>query len=151
MHSLVLIAVFVGNLTTTSYRSVPQSTDSTPYNTSTGEHVSISGAAISQDLLCGACRKLHKRCAHPEYNKKLHYGDTLYIDGVGTRIINDCMGVWKHYSVLTSKGKKILKIKQNTWTDIWVISYAEEHKFYIKYGSKKRSVWKINVVQNVKK
>lgn len=141
--NIALVGVFVGSLIVTSYRSVPGQTDATPFNTSTGERTSISGVAISQDLLCGACRKLHRRCAHPEYPKKLHYGDCLWIEGAGPRIINDTMGVYKHYSVPTKTGKKILKMKQLNWLDLWMPKYIDEHKFHTKFGITKHKVWKV--------
>lgn len=134
--NLVCVAILIGELTVTSYRSVPQQTDTTPYHTSTGAHVEPGGVAVSRDLLCGACRKLHKRCAHPEYTKKIHYGDWLYISGYGFRFVNDCMSMTTSIRV-KGKVKKRLILNQ---VDIWVRSYNEEKTV----GTKKLKIYKIN-------
>lgn len=141
--NLTLIAVLVGHLTITSYRSVPNQTDSSPFNTSTGERVSLGGAAISQDLLCGACRKLHKRCRHPEYDKKLHYGAVLFVERIGFKIINDCMGKHKRYRIKTAVGLKRVFKRQNEWLDIWVGAYEDERGFHRTFGISKHKVWLI--------
>jgi len=125
---LALIVTLIGNLTVTSYRSVPQQTDSTPFHTSTGAHVEPGGAAISRDLLCGACRKLHKRCRHPEYQKKIHYGDWLLVEGYGFRFVNDCMS---DTSSIRVKGKRKKRIIRNQ-IDLWVRSYKEEKSVNVK-------------------
>lgn len=134
--NMVLVAILIGNLTVTSYRSVANQTDSTPFHTSTGEHVESGGVAISRDLLCGACRKLHHRCKHPEYTKKIHYGDWLYVSGYGFRVVNDCMSKTSDIRV---KGKWIKRPILNQ-VDIWVNSYKEEKAIDIK----KLNVYKIN-------
>src|SRR3990167_1452608 len=126
--NLVFVAVLIGNLTVTSYRSVRNQTDSTPFHTSTGAHVEPGGVAISRDLLCGACRKLHKRCAHPEYQKKIHYGDWLFVEGYGFRFVNDCMS---DTSILRGKGKRKKRIITNQ-IDLWVGSYREEKSVNVK-------------------
>lgn len=145
---LTLVGVLIGNLLVTTYRSTPSQTDNTPFITSIGERTSISGVAISQDLLCGACRKLHKRCKHPENDfskgkQILHYGDTLYVEGTGMRIINDVMGKYQHYHIPTKHGIKVIQTKQLMWTDVWVGSYKEEHQFHKANGIKKHQVWKV--------
>lgn len=134
---LALVAVLIGNLTVTSYRSVPKQTDSTPYHTSTGAHVEPGGAAISRDLLCGACRKLHKRCRHPEYKKKIHYGDWLFVEGYGFRFVNDCMS---NTSDIRVKGKRKKRIITNQ-IDLWVRTYKEEKTVDVK----KLNVYKIEI------
>ena len=138
--NLVFVAVLIGELTVTSYRSIPAQTDSTPFHTSTGAHVEPGGAAVSRDLLCGACRKLHKRCRHPEYAKKLHYGDWLYVDGYGFRFINDVMG---KTSTTKVKGRRHKRIITNQ-IDIWVSSYKEEKIV----GFSKLKVYKIQMRGN---
>lgn len=120
LDNIVLIGALVGQLQVTSYRSVPQQTDDSPFITSTGETVHNGGAAISRDLLCGACRKLHHRCKHPEYYKKIHYGDWLYIKGKGFYQVNDVMGLSK-YDRVTNKH---YVIKQSV--DLWVPTYKSE-------------------------
>lgn len=133
MNALLFIGVLIGNLTITSYRSVKEQTDSSPFYTSTNEKVRAGGCAISRDLLCGACRKLHHRCKHPEYGKKLHYGEWLYIDRYGFRQINDVMGAAQHYSVKTSRGRKHLFIPIKQALDIWVEKWSEEHSVNVKH------------------
>lgn len=133
---LIAVAVLIGNLTVTSYRSVTQQTDSSPYHTSTGAHVEPGGVAVSRDLLCGACRKLHRRCQHPEYTKKIHYGDWLYISGYGFRFVNDCMS---NTSDIRVKGRWKKRLIRNQ-IDIWVKSYNEEKLI----NTKKLNVYKIN-------
>lgn len=139
--NLILMTVFIGNLTATSYRSVESQTDSSPFHTSTGQRVEWGGVAISQDILCGACRKLHKRCRHPEYPSKLHYGSYLYIENIGFKVINDCMGKFKTYKIYTNKGYKKLFKKQLNSIDIWVPFLEDERRFHKKYGIKKQKVW----------
>lgn len=126
MNSLVLSLFFIGNLTATSYRSVTAQTDSSPFHTSTGERVSAYGVAVSQDLLCGACKKLHKRCKQPDNMTKLHYGDLLYVQGVGYKFVNDLMNK-----------------RHKNRIDIWVPSYKDEKLFHKKYGIKKQKVWRV--------
>lgn len=141
--NVVLIAVLIGELTVTSYRSIPSQTDSTPFHTSTNAGVEPGGVAVSRDLLCGACRKLHKRCAHPEYPKKIHYGDWLFVKGYGFRFVNDCMGATSSIRV---KGK----VKRRIITqqiDLWVSSYKEEKSV----GVKKLEVYKVKFEQQEKK
>ncbi len=140
---LKVTLILLGTIVVTSYRSVPGQTDSSPFYTSTGEQVSNSGVAISQDRLCKACRRLHRRCAHPENQTAIHYGDCLYIDNVGMRIVNDCMGRQKHYYIRTKAGFKKLFIKQTNWLDVWVGSYKEEHNFHRRFKGHKLMVYKV--------
>jgi len=135
--NLTVITILVGTLTVTSYRSVPEQTDSTPFHTSTGAHVEPGGVAISRDLLCGACRKLHKRCRHPEYLKKIHYGDWLFIENYGFRFVNDCMS---NTSTKKIKGK-VKKFVIKNQIDLWVSSYKEEKSVNVK----KLLIYKIQI------
>lgn len=150
MPKLILISLFLGNLQVTSYRSVENQTDSSPFYTSTGERVKTGGAAISQDLLCGACKKLHKRCAHPEYPKRIHYGDHLYIKNVGLVTINDCMGKVKTYKLPTLNGYKKVFRRQLKAIDVWVARKENEKAFHRKYGINKHKVWLVNLEENNK-
>jgi len=102
--NLVLVAVLIGNMTLTSYRSVPNQTDSTPYHTSIGERVSVRGCAVSRDLL--------KRWGGP-----LNYGDLIYIEGIGYKFVNDCMAARHKQSV-----------------DVWVDTYEREKEFGVRSG-----------------
>lgn len=121
LNEIIIIVSLLGKLTVTSYRSVPAQTDDSPFNTSTGEHVHSGGVAISRDLLCPACRKLHHRCKQPANPTKLHYGDWLYSPKYGFLQINDVMGVTKY----DKKTKKRYKITNAI--DIWVPNYKAEH------------------------
>lgn len=123
---LLLASILIGNLTVTSYRSVPSQTDSTPNHTSAfnspWKHVQHGGVALSRDLLCKRCMNLHKRCERPIKGTQYHYGDWLYIQGFGMRFVNDCMGA---YSVTKINGK-VHKRKIEKQIDIWVETYEEE-------------------------
>lgn len=121
-----LILILIGHLQVTSYRSVPAQTDSTPFHTSTGEKVSPDGVAVAQNLLCGACRKLHRRCKEPSYTKKLHYGDWLWVEDVGPKRVNDVM-------------HKRLRDR----IDVWVATKKQEQAFDRKYKRLKLNVFKI--------
>lgn len=106
---LLLAAILLGNMTITSYRSVRSQTDSSPYFTSIGERVHPHGVAVSRDLL--------KRWGGP-----LNYGDLIYIEGYGFKVVNDTMAA---------------RIKQSV--DIWVATYEQEKRI----GVKHRRVWVI--------
>lgn len=72
----VVSAVLLGLLTVTSYRPVPEQTDSSPTWTSIGDRTTKYGCAVSQDLLASG---------------KVKYGDVLWISGYGYRVVNDTM------------------------------------------------------------
>ncbi len=124
MNRLILVAILLGKLEVTSYRAVREQTDSTPFNTSTTERVRAGGCAISRDLLCGACRKLHHRCARPDNPTKLHYGDWLYIRGFGYRQINDVMA---DCATVRRRGRVVARFPIRRHVDIFVERWAEEH------------------------
>lgn len=142
-----IVIILVGSLTFTSYRSVPNQTDSTPFHTSTNERVFSGGAAISQDRLCGACRKLHKRCKHPENPTKIHYGDCLYLEGIGFKIVNDCMAKFHRYKIRTKDGVKVLFKKQTNWVDVWVPTLKDEQYFHRTKGIRKHKVWLVKFIE----
>lgn len=93
--NLILSVFLIGNLTVTAYRSLPEQTDDSPFITSIGERVNNHGVAISQDLLRSGA---------------VNYGDLLYIEGVGFRVVNDCMNA-----------------RHRKRVDVWVASKDEEH------------------------
>lgn len=132
MNELLLIGMLVGNLTVTSYQSLKKDTDNSPFYTSIGERTNANGVAVSRDLICGACKKLHRRCAHPENPTKLHYKDLLFIEDVGYRVVNDVM------ADKTKKGDKVRLIRNQL--DIWVPSRNAEKEFHKKFKSKKLKV-----------
>ena len=117
-----ILLILLGQLTTTSYRSVPSQTDSTPFHTSTGEHVHKHGVAVSEDLLCPKAfgpKKVHKK-ASCKYSAKLHYGDWLYVDGYGLRVVND-----------------VMNSRHRNRIDLWVPTYEMEKSV----GTKKLAVY----------
>lgn len=95
----------------TSYRSVPEQTDSSPYYTSIGERVHPHGVAVSQDLL--------KRRGGP-----INYGDILYIEDIGFKVVNDCMNA-----------------RHKNHIDVWVSTLKKEQDFHKKFKNKKLKVW----------
>ncbi len=105
MNALVVAAVFIANVTVTSYRSVPAQTK--PKNcewTSIGEHTNVHGIAVSQDLLS-------------RWGGPLNYGDLIYVEGVGFKFVNDVMNArWKRRA------------------DVWVTDYNAEKKFGVRCG-----------------
>jgi 3D (Asp-Asp-Asp) domain-containing protein len=104
MNELLLIGVFIGTMTVTSYRSVEAQTDSTPFITSTGEHVHSNGIALSRDLL--------KRWGGP-----VAYGDIVYVEGYGLKVVNDTM----HH-------------RHKNRVDLWVKTYEEEKNVGVRKG-----------------
>jgi len=78
MNELILAIMLLGNFPVTSYRSVHNQTDNSPFITSTGEYVNKMGCAASQDLLRDGIVK---------------YGDLVYIEEVGFRYVNDTMNI----------------------------------------------------------
>lgn len=78
---MIAQAILLGILTVTSYRPVaeqtkPECTSRYHCTTSIDDGVTKFGVAVSQDLLKAG---------------RVHYGDVLWIDGFGYRIVNDCM------------------------------------------------------------
>lgn len=126
---MVLALIFMGNLQITSYRSVKNQTDDSPYFTSTGERTSPDGVAVSQDLLCKDCLRLHKRCGCP-ISKQLHYGDWVYIERIGLKRLNDVMAK-----------------RHKCRMDCWVRTLADEKAFHKKFGKMKLKVYKVTEVK----
>lgn len=114
---LIIVTALVGNLIGTAYRSVPDQTDSSPNFTATGEKTCGHGIAVSGDLL--------KKAGGP-----LDYGDVVYIEGIGIKVINDTMNK-RH------KGR----------FDVWVSTYKEEKAFDQKYRNKKFKVWLLKTTE----
>jgi len=107
--NLLAFTIYIGTLTCTAYRSVPTQTDDTPYVTSIGHRVNPTVIAVSQDLLKDGIVK---------------YGDVVYVEGTGYRIVQDCMN---------KRHKKRI--------DLWVGSKDEESKIYQKYKGRAPRVW----------
>ncbi len=142
MNSLLLAVTLVGsNITITSYQSIRNQTDSSPFFTSIGERTRHGGVAVSRDMLCGACRRLHRRCAHPEDSRKLHYGDWLYVREIGFVRVNDVMGA---YTTERVKGRKV-RIPIAHHIDVWVGGLVEERAFHKKWKGKPVELYRIEV------
>lgn len=73
---MIFKALLLGVLTVTSYRPIPSQTDSSPTWTSIGDRTTKFGCAVSQDFLKSGVIK---------------YGDHIYIEGYGIRVVNDCL------------------------------------------------------------
>lgn len=76
MKELIIAISLLGQCTVTSYRSVPEQTDDTPFHTSIGERVHNHGVAVSQDWLKSGMIK---------------YGDMVYVEEIGWKVVNDTM------------------------------------------------------------
>jgi 3D (Asp-Asp-Asp) domain-containing protein len=111
---LLIVGLLLGQMTITSYRSVHKQTDDSPHFTSIGEHVHPHGCAVSQDLL--------KKNGGP-----INYGDFIYIEGYGIKVVNDTMH------------KRIKKS-----VDIWVATYQQEKRI----GVKRKNVWIIRTKED---
>lgn len=103
---MIIEAILLGTLTATSYRPVvqqtkPECTSRDHCHTANDENVSQLGVAVSQDFLDSGA---------------LHYGDCLYIDGVGFRLVNDCLNRRHKRSV-----------------DVFVYTLAQEKKFGVRH------------------
>lgn len=121
---IILIGVLLGNMTITSYRSIPEQTDSTPFITATGEHVSPHGIALSRDLL--------KR-----WGGSVAYGDYIYLEGYGIKVVNDCMAdYWcVQYELIKSKRRCVKKKYIRKHVDIWVKTAREEKEIGWRKGN----------------
>lgn len=100
MNELMMIVTLMGSMTVTSYRSVPEQTDSSPYYTSIGHRTHPNGVAVSQDLLASGAIK---------------YGDLIYIQGYGFKIVNDTMNP-----------------RHKNHVDMWVETKAQESAVGVK-------------------
>lgn len=106
MDAGVLI-VLLGTMSITSYRPVPAQTDHTPTITSIGDRTTKYGVAVSQDLL---------------ESGEVRYGDVLRVEGLGLRVVNDCMARRHKRSV-----------------DLLVLTHAEEKRIGVRRGR----IWRI--------
>lgn len=124
MNTLLVITLWLGSFTVTSYRSVPNQTDSSPFITSIGENTNEHGVAVSQDLL--------KRGL-------IRYGDLVYIENIGFKHVNDCMGETQCVQWQDKKCAKRVPIKNQF--DVWVKTKQHEIDFDKHYRNKKLKVW----------
>lgn len=118
MAPLKIIICLIGTLQVTGYQSVPAQTDDSPTWTSIGDRTTMFGCAISQDLL---------------ETKRVKYGDILYIEGHGYRVVNDCMGRFAHYKVPRKGGTAHIFKRQLMSIDLFCRTHAEEHRIQIQH------------------
>ncbi len=114
--NLLVATTLIGALTCTAYRPIVTQTDTSPYYTATGEHVTTHGIAVSQDLLVAN-------------GGPLNYGDLLYIEGIGFKFVNDCMNKRHKNSI-----------------DIFVYTKEEEAKVFKKFYKHPPKVWVIHPI-----
>lgn len=135
----ILLLLLLGNLQTTSYRSVSSQTDDSPFFTSIGERVGTHVIAVSEDLLCSRAKI---RLKNGEFvlcdrglicpdKKKLHYRDWVYIDGLGFKQVLDVMNP-----------------RHRNRIDVWVSTKEEERSFDKKFGGKKLKIWLVKDINN---
>lgn len=130
---IILIGLLIGNMTITSYRSIPEQTDSSPFITATGEHVTPHGVALSRDLLM-------------RWGGPIDYGDYIYIEGHGIKVVNDCMADYWCLEWRRIEGKRLCTKKKyiRKHVDMWVKTYKEEKKI----GWHKGHIFLIRVKEN---
>ena len=107
---MIIEAILLSTMTITSYRAVPAQTKPGCDNrhsceTSIGDGLTMYGVAASQDLLREGV---------------VHYGDIIWIDRYGYRVVNDAMGV-----------------KARRAFDMFVFDKAQEHAV----GVRRLRVW----------
>lgn len=102
-----LLIVFLGTMTVTSYRPIPAQTDATPTITSIGDRTTRFGAAVSQDLL---------------ETGEIRYGDIIKIEGLGLRVVNDCMNKRHRRSI-----------------DLLVLTHADEKRIGVRHSR----IWRL--------
>lgn len=134
-----LLTILLGAFVVTSYQSIPSQTDSSPYVTSTGHLTNPSGVAVHPSLLCPRAKYqmgkrwiLCKRGNQCGFKDKLHYFDTVFIEDIGVRQINDVMA-WK-----TNMGAMF---------DVWVDSPTKEKLHHAKFKNRRLKVWLIYKVR----
>lgn len=110
----LLLAVYIATVTPTAYQPIPAQTDNTPLIAANGKMVHSDGIAVSRDL--------HKR-----WGGQLDFGDLVYIEGIGYKIVNDTMNE-RHRNAI----------------DILVRTHREEAAFWKQWKGKEVKLWKVN-------
>lgn len=105
--------VLLGSMKVTSYRPEPQFTDSTPCIPANGKWVHSDGIAVSRDL-------------HVRWGGGLRFGDLVYIEDVGFKIVADTMNK-----------------RHKNHVDVLVWTLKEEQQFHKQFKGQKKRVWKI--------
>lgn len=109
LMTLVAVAIVTG------YQPVAKQTDNSPTWTSVGDRTTKYGVAVSQDML---------------KDGRVKYGDILYIEGFGARVVNDCMNA-RHTNrvdllVFTHKEEKRIGVRNNV--KVWRVDYEPKEQ-----------------------
>lgn len=134
-----ILTILLGSFIVTSYQSVPEQTDNSPCQTSTGYKTGPVGVAVHPKYLCPRAKylmgkkiKLCKRDVQCRWKNYLHYYDLVYIEDVGPRFINDVMA-WE--------------TNMDSEWDVWVASESEEALHHSKFKNRRLKVWLISKVK----
>jgi hypothetical protein len=134
---LLVVITLIGNLTVTSYQSVPNQTDDTPYRTSINERVNGAGIAVHPSLLCPNAKAvtgknrfvLCKRDTKGCNKESMHYFDVVYVEDIGFKTVVDVMAS---------------STKMDSKLDVWVPTVSAEKEFHKKFKNRKLAVWRIH-------
>jgi len=104
---LLLVSVSTMTFDVTSYRSVPEQTDDSPFITAYGDHVFAGGCAMSRDVL----------------GQSVHYRDFIYVE------VLDKPELSRFCYVNDTMNKRI-----KHGVDFWVATKAEERAVNVRKG-----------------
>jgi 3D (Asp-Asp-Asp) domain-containing protein len=109
---MIVKLILLGTLTVTSYRPIAAQTKPDckgRFNCTTAidDGITKYGLAVSQDML---------------KDGRVHYGDSIYVDGYGWKIVNDCMAARHRDSVdimvFTKAEEKAVGVRH---LKVWVV------------------------------
>jgi len=134
-----LTIALLGSFIVTSYQSIPEQTDNSPCEVSTGHKISPTGIAVHPTLLCPRAKytmgnkiKLCKRENQCSWRDRIHYYDLVYVESIGPKFVNDVMA-WKP--------------KMNSYWDVWVPTLQAEKLHHLTYKHKELKVWLLSKVK----
>ena len=113
---MIVKLVLLGTLQITSYRPIaaqtkPECTSRDHCRTSIDDGITRFGLAVSQDML---------------KDGRIHYGDAIYIEGYGWKIVNDCMNIRHHNSVdmmvMTKAEERAVGVRH---LKVWIVRRAQ--------------------------
>lgn len=113
MLTKLILGVYIATVTPTAYIPHPSQTDSTPLIAANGKTIHSDGVAISRDL--------HERWGGP-----LKFGDLVYLEGIGYKIVNDVMNK-----------------RHTNRVDVLVWTENEEAEFWSNWRGKEVKLWKV--------
>ncbi len=111
--------ILLGTLQVTSYRPIPaqtkpECTSRDHCRTANDDGITKYGCAVSQDYIKSGA---------------IHYGDAIYIEGYGLRVVNDCLNARYVHSVdmlvLTRAEEKAVGVRH---LRVWLISLSPKTK-----------------------